>query len=145
MITVREFVPEDTDKIAELERICFSRPWSGKEICSTALSEHAVYLTALIDGEIAGYAGAYAVADTAEINNIAVFPKFRRSGVASALIDGLIKVCKERGVSKLSLDVRISNNAALKLYEKHGFYRVGSRRGYYAAPVEDAVLLDKDI
>lgn len=145
MITVRSLIPEDTDKIAELERICFSRPWSGEEICRTALSEHAVYLTALFDNEIAGYAGAYAVADVAEINNIAVFPGFRRSGVASALIDGLIKVCKERGVTKLSLDVRASNTAALKLYEKHGFYRVGIRRGYYAAPTEDAVLLDKDI
>ena len=87
----------------------------------------------------------YVAADAAEINNIAVFPEYRRRGAATALINGLVDACNERGVKKLSLDVRESNTAALCLYEKNGFFRVGKRRGYYTAPKEDAVLLDKDI
>ena len=136
MITVRSFSPNDASAAAELEKLCFSRPWSEKELSASASYRYSVYFTAEYDGAFAGYAGAYTAADTAEINNIAVLPRFRRLGVGSALIDG---------IKKLSLDVRASNTAAISLYEKKGFYSVGVRRGYYAAPREDAVLLDKDI
>ena len=145
MITIRKFKAEDAQKAAELERLCFSRPWSEEELSASASYPYAVYLTALCGEEIAGYAGAYIAADVAEINNIAVFPEYRRRGVGSALIDALVSECVSRGVKKLSLDVRRSNAAAIALYEKKGFCRVGIRRGYYAAPKEDAVLLDKDI
>ena len=145
MIKIRKFKAGDAQRIAELEAVCFSRPWSEKELVSSASYPYAVYLIALCDEQIAGYAGAYIAAEVAEINNIAVFPDHRRQGVGSALIDALEDECRSRGVKKLSLDVRASNEAALALYNKKGFCRVGSRRGYYAAPKEDAVLLDKDI
>lgn len=145
MITVRRFSPDDASAAAELEKLCFSRPWSEKELSASASYRYSVYFTAEYDGAFAGYAGAYTAADTAEINNIAVLPRFRRLGVGSALIDALVSECLSRGIKKLSLDVRASNTAAISLYEKKGFYRVGVRRGYYAAPREDAVLLDKDI
>jgi ribosomal-protein-alanine N-acetyltransferase len=145
VITVRKLLPEDMDKAAELEQVCFSRPWSKRELSASAGHPCAVYLAALDGGEVIGYAGMYVAAEAAEINNIAVFPEYRRRGAATALINGLVDACKERGVKKLSLDVRESNTAALCLYEKNGFFRVGKRRGYYTAPKEDAVLLDKDI
>ena len=145
MITIRKFRAKDARAAAELERLCFSRPWSEAELSASASYPYAVYFAAECDGELIGYAGAYIAADTAEINNIAVFPKYRRHGAASALLDALTDEAAARGVKKLSLDVRAANTAALSLYEKKGFYRVGTRRGYYSAPTEDAVLLDKDI
>lgn len=145
MISISPFQAEDAAGLAELEKLCFSSPWSEKELAASAALSYAVYFTARVDGEIAGYAGMYIAADRGEINNIAVFPRFRRCGVASALLNALAAEGKSRGLSKLCLDVRSSNTAALYLYEKNGFYRVGLRRGYYTAPKEDAVLLDKDL
>ena len=139
------FKAEDSHEIAELEQLCFSSPWSEQALLDSSALPYAVYFTAYCDGAIAGYCGMYAVADEGVINNIAVFPRFRRRGVASALIGRLAEEGKSRGMSKLCLEVRASNTAALALYEKNGFYRVGQRRGYYTAPKEDAVLLDKDL
>ena len=145
MISISPFQAEDAVDIAELEKLCFSSPWSETELLSSAALSYAVYFTARIDGSIAGYAGMYTAADQGVINNVAVFPKYRRRGAASALINALAAEGKRRGLSKLCLEVRASNAVALSLYEKNGFYRVGLRRGYYTAPKEDAVLLDKDL
>ena len=145
MINISPFKPEDAIEIAELEKLCFSSPWSEAELISSASLSYAVYYTAYTDGIIAGYAGMYAVCDTGSINNIAVFPQYRRRGVATALIEKLAEEGKKRGLLKLSLEVRASNTAACALYEKNGFCRVGVRRGYYTAPKEDAVLLDKEL
>lgn len=145
MISILPFKTEDATEIAELEKLCFSSPWSEKELCSSASLPYAVYFTAFYDGSIAGYAGMYAAADEGVINNIAVFPQYRRRGIASGLINALAAEGGKRSLTKLCLEVRASNAAALSLYEKNGFYRVGLRRGYYTAPKEDAVLLDKDL
>ena len=98
----------------------------------------ALDLVAVVDdaGAVGGEGG---------INNIAVDPGFRRSGVGTALLSGLIRAGTEEGLSRLCLEVRASNTAAVSLYEKNGFHRVGARRGYYTAPKEDAVLFDKDL
>lgn len=145
MIEILPFKTEDAGEIAELEKLCFSSPWSERELLNSAALPYAVYFTAFAGGRIAGYAGMYAVSDEGVINNIAVFPDLRRLGAASALIGALCAEGRKRGLSKLCLEVRASNDAALALYEKNGFYRVGIRRGYYTAPKEDAVLLDKDL
>lgn len=139
------FTAEYADDAAELERVCFSAPWTAEQIKETLSNPCAVYFAALVDGAFAGYAGMYAVSAEGEITNIAVSPVYRRRGVASALISALAEAGRKAGLSKLCLDVRVSNAAALSLYEKNGFYRVGLRRGYYSAPKEDAVLLDKDL
>ena len=145
MISISPFQAEDAHEIAELEKLCFSSPWSETELLASACLSYAVYFTARLDNGIAGYAGMYIAADQGVINNIAVFPQYRRRGIASALIEALAAEGRSRGLSKLCLEVRASNAAALSLYEKNGFYRVGLRRGYYTAPKEDAVLLDKDL
>ena len=145
MISVLPFKTEDAAEIAELEKLCFSSPWSKEELQNSAALSYAVYFTAFKDENIAGYAGMYIAADQGVINNIAVFPQYRRAGVASALLNALSDTGRKRKLSKLCLEVRASNTAALSLYEKNGFYRVGVRRGYYRAPKEDAVLLDKDL
>ena len=139
------FKAEDSHEIAELEQLCFSSPWSEQELLDSASLKYSDYFTAYVDGKLAGYAGMYSVCEIGMVNNIAVFPEYRRQGVASALIEALSDAGRKRGLSSLCLEVRASNTAALSLYEKNGFVRVGTRRGYYTAPKEDAVLLDKDL
>ncbi|MBO4423070.1 MAG: ribosomal protein S18-alanine N-acetyltransferase [Clostridia bacterium] len=145
MLSIEGFRTEDADEIAELEKLCFSSPWSREELIKSASLPYAVYLVARVDGAIAGYAGMYAVCGEGGINDIAVFPQYRRTGVGSALIGALADAGRKAGVTVLKLEVRASNEAALSLYEKCGFRRVGVRRGYYTAPKEDAVLLDRGL
>ena len=81
------------------------------------------------------------VLDEGYINNIAVSPSYRRRGVASALMDRLIDSARGLSLAFLTLEVRCGNHAAISLYEKYGFERVGLRRGYYEKPREDALLM----
>ena len=137
--------PDHIEDAARLERLCFSAPWSADQIAETLSNPCAVYFAALCGEKLVGYAGMYSVGGEGGINNIAVDPGFRRSGVGTALLSGLIRAGTEAGLSRLCLEVRASNTAAVSLYEKNDFHRVGVRRGYYTAPKEDAVLFDKDL
>ena len=144
-INVVPFKGEHIEGAARLERQCFSAPWSAEQIAETVSNPCAVYFAAFCGSVFAGYAGMYAAGGEGSINNIAVDRDHRRSGVGTALLSALICAGREAGLAKLSLEVRVSNTAAVSLYEKNGFRRVGLRRGYYTAPKEDAVLLDKDL
>ena len=125
---------------AELEKLCFSAPWSYKMLCEASGSESGEFLCAFADGEFAGYAGMLCVLDEGQICNVAVCPPFRRMGVGEALMTAQREAGIRRGLSVMMLEVRASNGAAQHLYEKLGWERVGVRRNFYSAPREDGVL-----
>ena len=125
---------------AALEAQCFSAPWSREMIEAAVVQSGAVCLSAAVDGIFAGHVTMFCVLDEGQICNLAVAPVFRRMGVGSALLDALKTEAARRGLSVLMLEVCASNTAAQTLYEKNGFERVGVRRGFYAAPREDAFL-----
>ena len=103
-----------------------------------------LWIVAECDGAVAGYVGSQSVLGEADMMNLAVSPSFRRQGVASGLVEALIKHLKERDVHVLVLEVRASNEPAIRLYEKYGFVQVGRRPNYYAHPKEDALILRKE-
>ncbi len=141
-----EIVPmtkEHTADLAELERLCFSRPWSREALEAELNVPGAVFLVARQGGRVAGYAGMHCAADQCYMDNVAVFPEFRRQGVASALLTALEEAAKKRGGEFLSLEVRPSNGEAVRLYSRLGFREEGRRKGFYTAPVEDALILTK--
>jgi ribosomal-protein-alanine N-acetyltransferase len=140
-MTIRALTVFDADKMAELEKICFSLPWSPESVREELKSPIALYFGAFIEGEIAGYAGVQTVLEEGYITNIAVAPAHRRKGIADTLMRRLISHAEERKLSFLTLEVRESNHAARKLYEKYGFQAVGTRPGYYDQPKEDAVIM----
>ncbi len=140
--SVLPFKEGDVKAAAEIERECFSRPWSEESIASS-LSGGTVYLMARSGGEPAGYAGVKVIEETAYIDNVAVLKEYRERGIGRALISALIYTASREGAGEITLEVRPSNAAALSLYGKLGFRRVGLRRKYYEAPVEDALLLTK--
>lgn len=143
-ITVRrsKMDGEDARCIAELEKICFSAPWSA-----TALNDSAKngthFFIAEANGNTAGYIGIDTVLDEGYITNVAVFPKYRKKGVASHLLSYTENFAKENKLSFITLEVRVSNSAAIKLYEKHGFKCEGQRKNFYINPTEDALILTK--
>ncbi len=141
-----EIVPmtkEHTAALAELERLCFSHPWSRKALEEEIQNPDACFFTAVEGNAVLGYAGMHCPRGDCYMDNIAVFPEHRGKGVATALLNALIGEAARRGGEFLSLEVRPSNTGAVRLYEKLGFREEGRRKSFYAAPVEDGLILTK--
>ncbi len=126
--------------LVALENACFSTPWTAAGFTEELDNPLAVFLVAEKDGDVLGYLGFLAVLDEADITNVAVSPSHRRQGVAAALVTAAQDACRARGIRRLGLEVRESNEAAIRLYERFGFVRDGKRPRFYSAPVEDALL-----
>ena len=131
-------------QIAELEKICFSDPWSEASIASELNNKLALWLVAVEDQWVAGYIGSQTVMDETDMMNVAVHPDFRRKGIAEALVNKLVEHLRERGSHCLTLEVRASNVPAITLYCKLGFSEIGRRKNYYRNPREDALILRKE-
>ena len=131
-------------QVAELEKICFSDPWSENSIASELDNQLAFWLVALEGETVAGYIGSQTVMDETDMMNVAVHPDFRRQGIAETLVNGLVDRLKTMGSHCLTLEVRASNAPAISLYEKLGFSEIGRRKNYYRNPREDALILRKE-
>ena len=136
---------EHLDRLEQLERMCFSRPWSKKMLAEELDNQCAAFLVA-VEPETeqpVGYAGLLVVADEGYITNVAVFPEYRRQGVAAKLIAVFENFARGNKLAFLTLEVRPSNAAAIALYEGFGFRQAGRRKNYYDLPKEDALILTK--
>ena len=135
---------EHIAEINELEKLCFSLPWSRQALISQLPDAPHLPLAALRDdGQVLGYVGMMYVLDEGYISNVAVSPEHRRLGIADALINALIDRANEKDLSFVTLEVRKSNVPAIELYIKNGFSEVGQRKNYYTKPTEDAILMTR--
>ena len=96
-------------------------------------------------GKLLGLVCGRLAADEAEILKLAVVPELRRQGIGTRLLDAALDLCREKGAAACFLELRASNKAARRLYEKKGFQQVGIRRSYYAGPAEDAVIMRRNL
>ena len=142
---VRRMTKEDGAAVAEMEHQLFSDAWSEKSVLETLDQPNSICLIVEKAGRTAGYLLAYTAADEAEIARIAVMKEFQRQGAARALLTELETVCAPDGIRRILLDVRSGNGPARKLYEKAGFKEDGIRQRFYEDPVEDAVLMSRDL
>lgn len=131
-------------QVAALEKLCFSDPWSENSVASELKNPLSLWLVALDGDAVAGYVGSQSVMGESDMMNIAVDPNYRRQGVAAALIEELVLQLKQNDNHCLTLEVRASNEPAVKLYEKLGFDQIGRRPNYYRNPKEDALILRKE-
>lgn len=134
--------PRHIKEIARLEDLCFSEPWSEEGILE-AYRLGTRFFVAEEAGGLIGYIGVKAVIDEGYITNIAVFPQYRRKGVASSLLNKVFAFAEEKRLSFVSLEVRPSNTAAVFLYLKTGFKEEGRRKDFYRLPREDALIMTK--
>ena len=142
---IRPWKYEDILRISQMEVECFPQePWSYKMLVSSFGSENFIGVVAEDEGEIAGYGGITVAVDTADVDNIAVTEPYRHSGVATAVLCELCKLAKDKGASKLFLEVRVSNSPALMLYLKNGFKGVHARTRYYTDG-EDCLVMVKEL
>ena len=136
--------PSHVTQVAQLEKICFSDPWSERSIASELENKLAFWLVATEGDTVAGYIGSQTVVGETDMMNVAVHPDFRRQGIAEALVNELVNSLKQMGSHCLTLEVRASNTPAIALYEKNGFSEIGRRKNYYRNPREDALILRKE-
>ena len=130
--------------VAQLEKLCFSDPWSERSILSELTNPLSCWLVAMDGDQLAGYVGSQTVLGEADMMNLAVAPEARRQGTGRALVLALVDALTEKGSHSLMLEVRVSNTPAQKLYESLGFSQVGRRPKYYVNPREDALILRKE-
>ncbi len=132
------------DELAQLEKICFSHPWSRDGLEEELGRPGSLFLVAEApNGQVMGYVGCQYVLDEGYITNVAVFPQYRRQGAAKALLETLEQEGRRLGLSFLSLEVRESNASAQNLYEKSGYRQEGRRKNFYTDPREDGLILTK--
>ena len=141
------FTEEHIPEAAQIERLCFSEPWSEEALEYMCKSPN-TYAVGVIDtenGRLAAYGGVQYVLDEANIVNIATHPDYRRRGCATAVMHALENFLKENGIEYIYLEVRKSNVSAQALYEKEGFRACGVIKNYYRFPAEDAVEMFKKL
>ena len=131
---------EHLASIAALEACVFHAPWSEQSL-ALLTSETALGFVVMERDTALCYGGMLTVLDEGQITNIATHPEHRRRGDAARVLEELLCVARERGLSEVTLEVRASNEAAIALYERYGFHVVGRRPRFYTHPVEDALVM----
>lgn len=130
------------DQVAELEKICFSDPWSRRMLSEHLENECAATLVAQSsDGTVLGYAGLLVILDEGYITNVAVHPDYRRQGIAGELLNVFRRFAEGNKLAFLTLEVRESNAPARALYAKYMYKEVGVRKNYYDHPKENAIIM----
>ncbi len=145
MVEIREMQIDDLENVLAIEKENFSVPWDANGFFSFMIREGTAFLVAEENGKILGYAGLISAADEGDITNVSVSKTRRQKGIGNSLLEGLLDKARSFELKKIFLEVRASNEAAVRLYEKKLFQQVGVRKGYYTEPVEDALLMCKEL
>lgn len=142
-IVIRNAEEKDLEQVEALEHACFSRPWPIDMLRRQLPSDRHEFLVAARGEEVLGYIGMLHVMDEGYISNVAVKETERRNGVGSMLVETMMRRCEALSLLFVTLEVRASNEPAIRLYDRFSFAPVGRRKGYYDAPKEDAVLMTR--
>jgi ribosomal-protein-alanine N-acetyltransferase len=143
-IQIRRLTIGDLPEIEEIEQRAYTTPWSRSMFASELAKGTSICLGAFEGDELVGYIVNSRYVDAWHVMNVAVEPKFQRRGIASRLLERLFELTGEDDGRGYTLEVRVSNKSAIRLYEKLGFERHGIRRGYYTDNREDALIMWRD-
>nr|WP_297933072.1 ribosomal protein S18-alanine N-acetyltransferase [uncultured Lachnoclostridium sp.] len=141
-MNIRLMAEEDVESVSNIERQLFSKPWTKQDFLNSMSDRHNIYLVAENDQhEVVGYCGIWGVLDEGQITNVAVREEDQGKGIGYEMLQELIAIGKNEGLSQYTLEVRVSNKKAIRLYEKLGFEEEGIRKEFYDKPVEDASIM----
>ena len=138
---IRFMTEADLEQAAAIEAACFRESWSFDLLSSGYKNKWNLYLAAEKDGRLAGYGAVCVIAGEGEIQRIAVLEEFRRQGLGRKLLDAMVAAARNRGARAMTLEVRESNEPAIKLYFSAGFRTEAQRKDYYRNPREDALIM----
>ena len=144
-VSIRRLELADLDAIEEIERASYPTPWSRSMFVSELAKPSSLSIAAVLeDGSLAGYLVLSRYVDAWHVMNVAVAEKHRRLGIASTMLRSLFDVTEDDAERGYTLEVRVSNVAAISLYERFGFVQRGVRHGYYTDNREDALIMWRD-
>lgn len=143
-IEIIRMTEAEVPQVAAIEAEVFTCPWSMKGFLDTLYQDNVRFYLAVEGNTVLGYCGIYMAADEGEITNVAVKPEFRRCHIADEMLQALLSDSEAEGIRHIYLEVRVSNAAAIGLYEKHGFTRKGIRKNFYEKPQEDAYVMCRE-
>jgi [ribosomal protein S18]-alanine N-acetyltransferase len=133
---------EDVEEVQRIEEASFSTPWPPNAYRSELMTNRlAAYLVVRAQGRIVAYGGMWLMVDEAHITTFAVHPAWRRQRLGERLLLAFLDLARDRHAREATLEVRLSNVAARRLYEKYGFRPVGLRPRYYSDNNEDALIM----
>jgi ribosomal-protein-alanine N-acetyltransferase len=127
--------------ILEIEKTANSAPWSERSFKNELDHKHGVFLVGILQGQVVAYGGVWLVVDEAHVTTIAVAQEHRRQGIGQRLMIELLLKAQKNGMVCSTLEVRASNEGAIKMYEKFGYTVTATRKGYYPDNKEDAVVM----
>ena len=143
MLTIRRLKTEDASRIGVLAASLFTMPWSVQAFEELAEDEGSIFLVAEEDGQLIGGCGLTHILDEGDVHNVMVSPAHQGKGLATLLMTRLLEEGSKQGIAEFTLEVRVSNVAAIRVYEKLGFVSEGVRPRFYEQPVEDALIMWK--
>lgn len=132
----------DIPQVAQIERDCFSEPWSEQGFADGLNNSASFMVAENEEGAVVGYIGMYVTSPEGEITNVAVAREERGKGIGGMLVEAMQTWAAEHGVKRIVLEVRVSNASAIHVYEKKGFVTIGVRRNFYRFPMEDAGIME---
>lgn len=140
-VIIRPMRQEDVCELVQIEQETFTVPWSEQNFADLLTRSYSLYLVAEKDDKIVGCAGLTVLDNEGDIDKVMVREEYRGQGIASCLMAELLAEGSKRGVQEFTLEVRVSNTPAIRLYEKYGFVSEGIRPKFYDKPVEDAMIM----
>lgn len=142
---IRHMTISDIDNVVDIANKCFASPWTRADYVYSVDSEYDLGLVVVYNSVIVGFCIARMSFDTADITDVAVTPDMQRKGIGGMLISSLFEEGERLGVMNYMLEVRAGNEAAIALYSKYGFEKIGVRNNYYQSPAEDALLMSVQV
>ncbi len=143
MLRIREMEAADVEAVSKLESETFSMPWSAKDFLEMVEADYACYYVSEIDGRVVGCCGIRNIAGVGEITNVMVAAGYRKKGIGKKMMEYMLEKAAKDGIGDCTLEVRVGNQAAIRLYESLGFQGEGVRPGFYDKPKEDALIMWK--
>ncbi|ROR21899.1 ribosomal-protein-alanine N-acetyltransferase [Mobilisporobacter senegalensis] len=144
-MTIRPMEEKDLEQVYQIEQESFAQPWTYQDfeqaIDNTNSLYLKLYLVAEEEGEIIGYCGLWGIAGEGQINNVAVKKEYRGKHVGNQMLHELIQLGLNKNLTAFTLEVRVSNQSAIKLYHNLKFEDVGIRKNFYDYPKEDAIIM----
>ena len=143
-VDIRPMTEDDLESVLAIEQASFSHPWRYEHFQHELSSPHSFPLVAVAEGAVGGYVCLMSLFEEAQILDVVVAPELRGWGIARLLLEHAVAIAREKHAEIMTLEVRVSNRAAIALYERFGFARTGIRPKYYDG-VEDALLMEKSL
>lgn len=143
MLQIREMEASDVEEASRLESEAFSMPWSARDFLEMVEADYAHYYVAENEGQIIGCCGIRNIAGEGEITNVVVDSACRNQGIGYKMMQYMLEKAAGQNITACTLEVRVSNKAAIRLYERLGFKGEGIRPRFYEKPIEDALIMWK--